>query len=282
MTASCRCSKRLPAVLLAVLAASFPLQAMAQRNVWNMPQFTETVRVTSFALGATQARDTYLSGTTYNGVALGFENDSWTGYEPYRLFSQGRSHSDIYFGLMENPYSGGRTMSFSSRDYAGFMWHAMHYSKYDLLAGPAVMCELGLLYNQQNSNNPVNIEGYVGGGVCVDNTFRFRNFGYDMALQATLYVPLAGMSFAPDYDQPYFYIFRYSEYGTVLHFICPFNNLAFTQQVAFVLPIKENRLRIGYTIDGLRNNLGGHTRLLVNNMFTIGFGMRYQTKKWDR
>lgn len=282
MTDNSRCSKRLSSVLLAVLVASFPLQALAQRNIFNMPQYTETIRITSIEFGTTEARDTYLSGSTYTGNTFGFESDGWTGYEPYRLFAQGRTHSNICFSVMENPRSGGGTMAFRGHDYAGFMWQALKYSRYDLLAGPAVMCDLGLLYNQQNSNNPVNIEGYVGGGVCVDNTLRFKYFRYDMAFQATLYVPLAGMSFAPDYDQPYYYIFRYSEYGKALHFISPFNNLAFTQQMALILPIRENRLRVGLTFDGIRNNLGGHTRFMASSMFTVGFAMRYQTKKWDR
>jgi len=264
------------------MLTAFPLQAMAQRIVWNMPQYDETIRSASIALGAVRARDTYLSESTYHGGSIGFVSDAWRGYEPYKLFSQGRMHSDICFGLMENPNSGGSTMAFSGRDYAGFMWSALQYSKYDLLVGPAVMCELGVLYNQQNSNNPVNIEGYAGGGVCVDNTLRFRLFRYDMAFQATLYAPLAGMSFAPDYDQPYYYIFRYSEYGKALHFISPFNNVAFTQQMALVLPIKETRLRVGFTIDGIRNNLGGHSRFMGKSMFTIGLAMKYQTKKWDR
>ena len=281
MTVSSRCSDLFAWVLLAVLMTVLPLRVSAQRNVWNMPQYMETVRASSFAIGTVHARDTYLSESTYDGASLGFEIDGWTGYEPYRLFSQGRTHSDIYFGLMDNPNGGGSTMEFSSRNYAGFMWHALKYSKYDFLVGPAVMCELGLLYNQQNSNNPVNVEGYVGGGVCVDNTLRFRNFGYDMGLQATLYVPLAGMGFAPDYDQPYYYMYKYGEYGKALHFISPFNNIALTQQILLVLPIREKRLRVGFTADVIKNYLGGHSRFMANSMFTIGFGMRYQTKSWE-
>ena len=281
MTVSSRCSDLFAWVLLAVLMTVSPLRVSAQRNVWNMPQYMETVRASSFSIGTVHARDTYLSESTYDGASLGFEIDGWTGYEPYRLFSQGRTHSDIYFGLMDNPNGGGSTMEFSSRNYAGFMWHAFKNSKYDFLVGPAVMCELGLLYNQQNSNNPVNVEGYVGGGVCVDNTLRFREFGYDMGFQATLYVPLAGMGFAPDYDQPYYYMYKYGEYGKALHFISPFNNIAFTQQIALVLPIRDKRLRVGFTVDGIKNYLGGHSRFMANSMFTIGFGMRYQTKSWE-
>ena len=73
MTDSSRCSKRLSNVLTAVLLAAFPLQAMAQRTVWELPQYMETVRVGSFAVGSTKARDTYLSESTYSGFAIGFE-----------------------------------------------------------------------------------------------------------------------------------------------------------------------------------------------------------------
>ena len=282
MTDSSRCSRRFASVLLAVLAVSFPLQALAQRNVFNMPQYMETIRVNSFKVGTTKTHDKYLSQSSYMGTSFGFEYDGWTGYEPYKLFSQGRTHSDLCFSVMKNPRSGGRTMILSSREYAGFMWHALKYSKYDLLAGPAAMCEFGFLYNQQNSNNPFNIEGYIGGGICVDNTLRFRNFGYDMAFQATLYVPLAGLSFAPDYDEPYYYFYRYGDYGKNIHFISPFNNVALTQQVALILPIKESRLRVGFTIDGIRNYLGGQLHMVANSMFTVGFATRFQSKKWDR
>ena len=283
MTDSSRCSRRLSSVLVAVLLASLPLRVTAQRQAWTLPESMETVKVNSFAVGRSQARDTYLSGSTYSGFAFGWENDGWAGYEPHRFFRQGRLHSDLYFSYMENPLGGGLTLEFSGRTYEGFMWHAVKNSKCDFLAGPPVMLELGVLYNQQNSNNPVNMEGYFGGGVCADNTFRFSLFRYDMALQATFFAPLAGFSMAPDYDQPYYYMLAYNGgLGKALHFIHPFNNLAFTQQVALVLPIKDKRLRVGFTCDGLKNNLGGHSRFLLNTMATVGFAMRYQTKKWDR
>lgn len=282
MTDNYHCSRRLCLVLTAVLLTSFWLQAPAQRMVWNLPQYMENIQTASFALGGTEARDTYLSASTYEGFVIGFENDRWTGYEPHRLFSLGRNHSDFCFSMMENRLGGGSTMGVMGRDYAGFMWHAVKNTKCDLLVGPAVMCQLGLLYNRQNSNNPVNVEGYLGAGVCVDNSFRFRFFRQDMALLATFYAPLAGMSFAPDYDQPYYYLYRYGEYGKALHFITPFNNLAFMQQVAFVLPVKENRLKVGVTMDGLRNSLGGHSRFIFNSMVTLGYAMRYQTKRWDK
>ena len=91
---------------------------------------------------------------------------------------------------------------------------------------------------------------------------------------------VAGLGFAPDYDQPYWYMYKYSDYGKAFHFITPINNPAFIQQVALVLPCGSNRFRIGYTFDNNGNKLGGHKRNVFSGMFTIGCAFRFQNKEW--
>lgn len=282
MTVNSRFSEPLLHILLTVVMTVTSLQASAQRTVWSVPQHKETVRAGSVAFGKAFARDTYLSASSYQGWALGIENDSWTGYRPDRLFKYGRSHSSLLFSPMTNRLDGGSTLNVSGSGHTAFLWPAVECSMCDLLIGPVAMVELGLLYNQQNSNNPVNVEGYIGAGLCVDNTFRFSLFRYGMALQATLFMPLAGMGFAPDYDLPYWYMYKYGEYGKALHFTWPFNNTALMQQVALVLPIRGDRLRIGYTFDYTGNSLGGHSRKVGNSLFTVGYVKRFRTKEWDR
>jgi hypothetical protein len=278
MTVSSRCSRPLLLLLVAVMS----LRVSAQRIVWSLPQYNETVRVGAIAVGNAFARDTYLSSSRYNGWALGFETDSWSGYQPDRLFRYGKVHSTLLFSPMTNRHEGGSTLSVAGSNHWAYLWPAVECSMCDLLIGPVAMLEMGVLYNQQNSNNPVNIEGYFGAGLCVDNTFRFSLFRYGMALQATLYMPLAGVGFAPDYDQPYWYMYKYGEYGKALHFITPFNNTAVIQQVALVFPIRGDRLRIGYTFDYTGNALGGHSRSIGSNSFTIGYALRFQAKEWGR
>ena len=144
------------------------------------------------------------------------------------------------------------------------------------------MFKANVLYNRQNSNNPVNGAGYLAGGLSVDYSLRFSLLRYDMAMQATFYAPLAGLGFAPDYDQPYWYMYKYGDYGKALHFITPFNNPAFLQQVAFVLPCRGTRFRVGYSFDYIGNRLGGHSRNIFNGMFTIGCALRFQNKEWNQ
>lgn len=282
MTVSSRCSELLFPALVSVLLVIFPLQARSQRSAWSLPQEQETVRVRSVAGGYAFARDTYLSASRYSGWAFGFEDDSWTVIKPDGIFKYGRMHYNMFFSPMKNRVDGGNTIEAGGCNYTAFMWPAVEHSRCDLLIGPALLMELGALYNLQNSNNPVNAEGYIGGGVCVDNTFRFSLFRYPMALQATLYLPLAGIGFAPDYDQPYYYMYKYGDFEKALHFISPFNNRSLTQQIALVFPLHGNRFRVGYTFDYTGNNLGGHARRIGNGMLTLGYAMRLQYKEWDR
>lgn len=281
MTVSFHCSKRLFAVLVTVFLTAFSLQIMAQRKAWSLPQYEETFRALSLTGGTTFARDTYLSASRYHGWAVGFENDSWSCLYPDKLFKYGRNYSAMFFSSLKNRLDGGSTLELGGSDYMAFLWPSVECSACDLLIGPAAMVEGAVLYNRQNSNNPVNFSGYLGAGVCIDNTFRFSLFRYPMALQATLYVPLAGIGFAPDYDQPYYYMYKYGDYAKTLHFITPFNNPAFTQQVALILPCAGNLIRVGYSFDYSGNDLGGHARSIGSGMFTLGCVFRFQAKKWD-
>lgn len=280
MTVSSRCSELLSVLLIAVVSVLSSLQAYGQRNAWSVPQYKESVRVGSVGYGHSFARDTYLSESRYDGWNLGLEFDSWKGLKPGRLFNTGRVHASLFFSPMSNRSGGGKTYQAAGTAYFAGLWHAVDCSMCDLLVGPAGMVNIGALWNLQNSNNPANGEGYLAAGVCVDNTLRYRLFGYPMALQATLYLPLAGVGIAPDYDKPYWFVYRYGEYGSVLHFISPFNNAALTQQVSLLLPVRSSCIRIGYTFDYIENRLGGHFTRLFNGYFTVGYAAKIQTLEW--
>ena len=281
-TDSCRCSECLSSVLAVVLLALFPLQALAQQKAWELPRYKETVSSVSIAGGTSFARDTYLSASRYSGWAIGLENDCWTGKEPYRLFRYGRSSGSFFFSHLKNRLKGGNTLELGGAYRQAFLWPAAQCNQCDLLIGPMVTGEGELLWNRQYSaNNPVTFNGYLGAGICVDNTFRFSLWRYPMALQSSLYLPLAGLGFAPDYDQTYYYMYECGDWGKTLHFITPFNNPALTQQVALILPCRSSRIRIGYSLDYMGNSLGGHSRGLGNGMFTLGCVYRFETKEWS-
>lgn len=266
---------------MALIAVAI-LPAYAQRMVWTLPSLNETVQVNSFGLGSMTARDTYLSQSTYSGFLIGLERDNWTNNHEERLFGYGRRYSTFNLGALSNPLGGGSTLSLAGQAYKASLWHAVECSMCDLLVGPAGLLEVGALFNMQNSNNPINAFGHIALGFCADNTFRFRVFKSNWALQATLFAQLAGVAFAPDYDQPYYYMLRYLELEKALHFVTPFNYTAFTQQIALIVPAGVNRIRLGMTLDAISNGLGGHTHTMVENYFTIGFVRRFDNRGWER
>ena len=282
MTDSSRCSDRLSGVLAILLLMLFALPAWAEREAWSLPLYKEYVKAGSVMIGNAFARDTYLSESGYGGTAMGYETDAWTGYSPDRIFRYGRTHSSLLFSPMTNRLGGGSTLQLTGTFHTSMLWPAVNTGVCDLLLGPAFMLEAGVLYNRQNSNNPANAEGYIGAGLCVDNTLRFRFLNKDMAFLATLHMPFAGVGVAPDYDLTYWHMYRYGEYGKAIHFITPFNNLALMQQVALVVPFGATRIKVGYTFDYTGNRLGGHARSIGSNLFTIGCVMRFQKKDWGR
>ncbi len=175
---------------------------------------------------------------------------------------------------MRNRMGGGSTIAANfSVDWA-LLTPVVESEKDDLLLGPALLTDLTMLWNRQNSNNPANGQGHVSLGACLDNTFRFRLSSCPMALQATLFLPVAGIAPAPDYDEPYWYVYRYNDYLNVIHFACLLNTFALTQQLSLVMPVGRNTLRIGYTFDYTSDRLGGHSRYAAYNMFSVGYVMR--------
>lgn len=281
MTDSSPCSKALKkAVLLALLAATV-MPVSGQTPAIVLPGPRETIRSFSGGFGTASARDTYLSMSTYSGYTVSYEENSWVGYAPDQLFGYGRHHWSVLFSPMENPVGGGSTYQFMWNYNYSRVWNAVHTNASDLLVGPAGMTKLGCLYNQMNSNNPVNLEGYVSAGFCVDYTWRFKIKRHGFALQGTVYSPLAGIAFAPDYDQPYWYMYNYNQYDRAVHFAWVGNCFAFTEQIALVCPLWGGRVRVGYTLDYMGDRLGGHLTSLYDNQLTVGFIYRFELKKWN-
>ena len=273
-TDSSRCSDVLSRVLLAVLLTLIPLQVPARQSIGLLPSFGESVSQGSLTLGLGYARDTYLSSVRYNGTTYGIEFDKWRGRSEESFFKYSRLHCNLLGSPMHNRMGGGSTIDANfSLDWA-LVTPVVESPKDDLLLGPALLTDLTVLWNRQNGNNPVNAQGHVSVGVCLDNTFRFSLSSYPLALQATLFLPVAGIAPAPDYDEPYWYVYRYNDYLNVLHFASLLNTFAITQQISLVMPLGNSSLKLGYTFDYSRDHLGGHSRYAAYNMFTVGYVIR--------
>lgn len=265
-------------VVLLVLLLAVHVPAAGQSLAWEKPGYRQKINSFGVGIGRTSERDTYISESTYSGLSVSVNNDSWRGYSPERLFNLGRIHSSVLFGSYNNRLGGG-SMTYLCLDYFySAQWNAVHTKSCDLFIGPSAMIKVGAVYNGSGSNNPATAQGYLAAGLCVDYTLRFSLRNKPMALQASLYSPLIGVSPAPDYDQPYWFIYKYSQYDRLIHFAWIGNNFAVKEQVALLYPIGRGNLKVGCTFDYLGNKLGGHFRRIADVSLMVGWVYRMQLK----
>lgn len=265
--------------MLAFLPA-LVVPAAGRAPAWYLPGLNETVKAYSIGMGNSTARETYLSESTYSGFAFSSISDKWTGRAPEQMFGYDRIHSSLLFSYMNNPVGGGSTFQMMYDYSYAPVWNALHSSSQDLLLGPAGLGRLGVLYNEMNSNNPATVEAYLSAGVYVDYTWRFSLGHHGYALQASAGIPLLGIAFAPDYDQPYWFMYNYDQFDKALHMAWIGNNPALNGQVAAVFPIRSGRLRVGYEFDYMRNRLGGNLTRITGSQLTIGFIYLFEQKRW--
>lgn len=275
MTASFRFSRLI--LLLLVIPAS--IQAQETSMVGVLPWPGEVVSSLSAGIGHTSAKDEFLSPLKYGGTAFSLSEDRWTaiGSGP-NIFRILRTHNSLLFSSMKNDTGSGSMLQFMAD--VNCMWGCPfhHTDMFDFIVGPVGMLDIGALWNRRNSNNPANIEGNLALGAGAESTCRFSLWSYPMALQATLFIPVAGIGFAPDYDQPYWLMYTGSQYGRTLHFVHPFNCPSVCYDMSLNLPVKGGQVRLGWTADYTTNKLGGNRTRISHNMFNLGYVYRFERK----
>ena len=276
MTDSCHFSERLLAFVLSVLTV-IPLWGQ-QSMLGVMPQQNEVAGNVSLGVGKASSLEEFLSPRPYDGILYAVSNDRLSCRSTGGLFQYRRSHYSLLFSMMDGDFDDGSQLHAKLDAFYGWGHTVISTRSDDLMIGPAAMLSISGFYNRRNSNNPATAEGYVALGFMADNTFRFRISDYPMALQATLYMPLAGMGYAPDYDQLYWIMYRNSLYGRTLHFVCPFNSPAVYQELALSVPAGRNQIRAAFNVDYTSNRLGGMNTRMSHCSFMIGLTHRFERK----
>ena len=272
-------SFRFSELALALMLVPACVRAQEQSAVGVMPAPHQVVSSLSAGVGHTKAMDGFLSPLEYDGTAFSLSEDrvAAIGGEE-SIFRFLRTHNSLLFSSMKNETGGGSTLQFMADANCMWGWPALHTDIFDLIAGPVAMLDIGALWNRRNSNNPANVEGNLSLGAGADGTLRFRLRSYPMALQGTLFIPLSGIGFAPDYDQPYWIMYTGSQYGRTLHFTHMFNNPSVTCDMALCLPVKNGQVRMGWTADYSTDKLGGNRTRISHNMFNLGYAYRFERK----
>ncbi len=279
MAGSSRFFKILAAALL-VLMSVFTDTAWAQTYAWYLPQQSERITSVSGGIGVSGARETYLSLNTYQGTSYNLAWDSWKGYKPYRVLGYGRTRSNLLVSSMHNHVGGGSTwMAMAQFSYSN-CWRAYSDGQVSVLVGPSAQFLLGGLYNRMNSNNPATAESNLTLGAYTDVTCNVRPFGYPMAVQLVVDLSVLGMGFAPDYDQPYYYMYKYNQWGRTLHFLNMLNSTEGNLELALIMPAGGQRLRLAAHVGLLSNSMGGHSRDISNVILSVGYMFNSNKVDW--
>lgn len=243
-----------------------------------MPGAAEVLGSVSAGVGHATGQDEFLSPQKYDGTAFSLSLDTWSGRSGERMFPYIHAHNSLLFSSMNNEVGTGSMLQFMLDSDWMWSWTAKRTPMDDLFVGPAAVASVGALWNRRNSNNPANIEGFIALGAGVDNTFRFKIRSFPMALQTSLFMPLAGIGFAPDYDQPYWVMYTGKQYARTLHFVHPFNNPSLNYDMALYVPVGGNQLRLDWNAGFNSNRLGNNRTRISHNTFNLGFTYRLEHK----
>lgn len=229
------------------------------------------MRATLYGLGFTNVLDTYLSPMEYTGGEFRILRESMkkTKLADGNVFRQ--TLFQAHAAYTENKAGTGSELSF----LANWNW-AWHYQfrineRLQLLAGPNLDLNGGMIYNLRNSNNPVQVKAYFNLGASGMAIYRFNIKDYPFRLRYQLNLPLLGCMFSPEYGQPYYEMSLSKDWGKTIHFTSLHNQPSFRQFLSLDFPIKSANLRIGYMCDIQQakiNHLKSHT---WSHSFMIGF-----------
>ena len=250
-------------VVLFLLCTCF-LQANAQKD-------SIITRSTLYGIGHTNILDTYLSPMEYTGAELRIlrENRRGTKYMKGNVYRQSLFQANV--SMLENKAGTGSELSFLANWNLAYHYRFQMNESLQLLVGPNLDLNGGMIYNFRNSNNPVNAKAYANLGASGMAIYQFHIKEHLFILRYQLNVPLFGLMFSPEYGQPYYEMSIAKDFGKNICFTSLHNQPSFRQFLTLDFPIKQANLRIGYVCDIQQakvNDLKSHA---WSHAFMIGF-----------
>ena len=246
------------------------LQANAQKD-------SIIARSTLYGIGSTNLLDTYLSPMEYTGAELRFlrENRRQSKWMDGKTYRQSIFQANV--SMMENKTGTGSEFSFLANWNLAYHYRFLRNNQWELLVGPNLDLNGGMIYNFRNSNNPVNVKAYANLGASGMAIYRFHIKEYPFTLRYQLNIPLFGIMFSPEYGQPYYEMSLSKDFGNNICFTSLHNQPSFRQFLTLDIPIKQTNLRIGYVCDIQQakvNHLKSHA---WSHAFMVGFVKYFQS-----
>lgn len=195
--------------------------------------------------GSSSVADSYLSPITYRGwsaafayermQAMKFDPDNWVMQLNARIeLDRGRNHADnATTWRIDGTFSWGMLRR----------WHPLQ--ALTIAAGGSTGIDAGCIYNPRNSNNPASAKLAWTVNATAYAAYNLRVGRLPVTLRYQPVLPLAGIFFAPEYDELYYEIYLGNHDGLV-HFAWPGNRFAMTNLFTADLHFGATSLRLGY------------------------------------
>lgn len=255
--------KRLLLLSVAILIAAC---CRAQSASDSIPPLRPVTSAYMLETGSSSVADSYLSPITYRGwsaafayermQAMKFDPDNWVMQLNARIeLDRGRNHADnATTWRIDGTFSWGMLRR----------WHPLQ--ALTIAAGGSTGIDAGCIYNPRNSNNPASAKLAWTVNATAYAAYNFRIGRLPVTLRYQPVLPLAGIFFAPEYDELYYEIYLGNHDGLV-HFAWPGNRFAMTNLFTADLHFGATSLRLGYrgyTFSSKANDL-------VTNIHTHAF-----------
>ena len=226
---------REPLYLLCLLFSFMALSAAGQ----------ETQSVLMIDAGYASVHDSYLTPITYDGVDLALSVEAVRPVRQSQWLWQLNVGADYNF--VENP-SKNNDLHKLMGDIAFDMqrcWKSVFNPKLNLSAGPMAQLRAGIVYDEVNSNNPVTVRAHANVGATGMACLNTRLGRKPITLRYQLQLPVAGVFFAPEYDESYYEIYL-GNHKNLAHLGWWGNRLDMTNYLGADLKMGKTTLRLGY------------------------------------
>ena len=255
-------------ILLLAVLCSAALGMKAQENV----------SVFTVDMGYASVHDSYLTPITYDGIDLGLTYEAMRNVRNNKWLWQLQIGTD--FNYTENK-SGNNDIMLLLGDITFDMqrqWLQAIAHRVNLSAGPMTQLRAGIAYNDANSNNPVSVRAHWNVGVTSMATLNTRLWRLPVTLRYQAQLPVAGVFFAPEYDESYYEIYL-GNHRNLAHLGWWGNRFDMTNYLGADLHLGKTILRIGYRSrleHWSVNNLKVHD---FTHALVLGIGTSFQTTK---
>lgn len=207
----------------------------------------ERVSVFTVDAGYASIHDSYLTPITYDGLdlAMGYETMRPLKSRPDTWLWQLQVGAD--YNYVENPAQNNDLHKVMGDITFGMQrcWRDALAQRVDLSVGPMTQLRAGIIYNEVNSNNPVSVRAHWNVGVAAMAAMDTRLWRIPLTLRYQAQLPVAGVFFAPEYDESYYEIYL-GNHRNLAHLGWWGNRLDMTHYLGADLHLGKTVLRIGY------------------------------------